>query len=68
MERGSDKHGPKLDDEMESEIQGVLKGKQPTRADEAREPEPTVTEEGESAIADPEAVDEEAETPDRPTE
>ncbi|GAA1785932.1 MULTISPECIES: hypothetical protein [Streptomonospora] len=62
MERGSDKHGPKLDDELESEIQGMLKGNKPTRAEEEREPEPVVTDEGESAT-DPAAMDPDAELP-----
>ncbi|PSK95892.1 hypothetical protein CLV63_11355 [Murinocardiopsis flavida] len=50
MERGSDKHGAKLDDEMEREIQGMLKGGHPTRANEELEGEPTVTDSGESAF------------------
>ncbi|MFD0773398.1 hypothetical protein ACFQZ2_05595 [Streptomonospora algeriensis] len=62
MERGSDKHSPKVDDEMESEIQGMLKGNKPTRVEEEHEPEPLVTDEGGSAI-DPAAVDPEGELP-----
>lgn len=62
MAQGSDKHSPKLDDEIESEIQGMLKGDKPTRAQEEREPEPTVTDEGEAAT-DPAAIDPDAELP-----
>lgn len=66
MERGSDKHGPKLDDEMEREVQGMLKGGHPTRANEDLEGEPTVTDSGESAfdrdaVQREEAADEAAE-------
>ncbi|QBI52050.1 hypothetical protein [Streptomonospora litoralis] len=58
----SDKHGPKLDDEIEKEIQGMLKGDKPTRAEEEHETEPTVTDEGEAAN-DPAAIDSDAELP-----
>jgi hypothetical protein len=42
MERGSSKHGPRLDDELEHEVRGLLQG-QPTdgRVEEWREPEPS---------------------------
>lgn len=38
--RGSDKHGPMRDDELEKEIRGLLQGGHPTRADEALDAEP----------------------------
>ncbi|MBV2365102.1 hypothetical protein ACFPZ0_25195 [Streptomonospora nanhaiensis] len=56
MERGSDKHGPRIDDQLESEVQGVLRGGKPTRVREELEPEPTVTDDGEPAT-NPGAVD-----------
>ncbi|WP_046469386.1 hypothetical protein [Allosalinactinospora lopnorensis] len=60
MERGSSKHGPKLDDQMEREVEGTLRSGRPTRVQEELEPEPTVTDEGEPAT-DPEMTDPEAE-------
>lgn len=38
-ERGSDSHGPVLDDKMKQETQGLIKGNQPTHAEEWRETE-----------------------------
>lgn len=38
--RGSDKHGPMRDDERKKEIEGLLRGNHPTRADEALDAEP----------------------------
>ncbi|MDD6791309.1 MAG: hypothetical protein PUE00_04025 [Thermobifida fusca] len=46
MERGSDKHGPRLDESLKHEIEGALKSGGPTRAHEDREPEPLVGDEG----------------------
>ncbi|MFC7326304.1 hypothetical protein [Marinactinospora rubrisoli] len=40
MERGSAKHGPKLDDQMQREVEGALHSGEPTRAHEELEPEP----------------------------
>ncbi|UPW06068.1 hypothetical protein M1C57_08655 [Rhodococcus pyridinivorans] len=40
MERGSDKHGPKKDDALAEETGGMIRANRPTRADEARDPEP----------------------------
>ncbi|MGK8464541.1 hypothetical protein [Nocardia cyriacigeorgica] len=40
MERGSNKHGPKRDDELAHELQGTLKGNRSSRAEEWRDPEP----------------------------
>ena len=42
MERGSSKHGPRLDDELEHEVRGLIQG-QPTdgRVEEWHDPEPS---------------------------
>ena len=40
MTRGSDKHGAAHDDEMEKEIEGMLRGNHPTRAEESHDSEP----------------------------
>ncbi|GAB3680231.1 hypothetical protein [Saccharopolyspora tripterygii] len=40
MERGSDKHGPKKDDELEKEMQAHLRSGQSQRADESLDAEP----------------------------
>jgi hypothetical protein len=40
MERGNSKHGPRLDNEMEHEVRGMLQGGVDTRVEEWRDPEP----------------------------
>jgi len=41
MERGSDKHGPRQDDELKHELEGMLRsGGGPSHAEEWRDPEP----------------------------
>ncbi|MEV4647319.1 hypothetical protein [Saccharopolyspora sp. NPDC049357] len=40
MQRGSDKHGPMKDDELEKEMEGHLRSGGSQRADEALEAEP----------------------------
>jgi hypothetical protein len=40
MERGSNKHSPRLDDEMEREVEGMMTAERPTRAEEWKEAEP----------------------------
>ncbi|WP_199430501.1 hypothetical protein [Qaidamihabitans albus] len=40
MHRESDRHSPREDDELKSELQGMLKGNRPSRAEEWRDPEP----------------------------
>jgi hypothetical protein len=40
VDRGSDKHGPRVDDELEEELEGTLRGNRPSRVDESRDPEP----------------------------
>lgn len=52
QERGSDKHGPRVDDQMEKEVEGAMRARRPTRAQEERETEPMVTDEGEP-VTDP---------------
>ncbi|MEW9530113.1 DUF2795 domain-containing protein [Microbispora sp. NPDC049125] len=41
IQRGSDKHGRRLDEEQKHETQGLVKGSGTSRAEEWREPEPT---------------------------
>ncbi|GAA3977372.1 hypothetical protein FOF52_18285 [Thermobifida alba] len=55
MERGSDKHGPRIDEDLKQEVDGALKSGGPTRAREDREPEPLVDDQGVPAT-DREAV------------
>ena len=40
MHRESDKHSPRVDDELEHELSGTLHGNRPSRAEEWRDPEP----------------------------
>jgi hypothetical protein len=40
MERGSSKHSPRLDEQMEHEVQGMMKAERPTHAEEWKEAEP----------------------------
>jgi hypothetical protein len=40
MERGSSKHSPRLDEQMEFEVRGMVQGIAGSRIDEARMPEP----------------------------
>jgi Protein of unknown function (DUF2795) len=40
MERGSSKHGPRLDDEMEREVRGLVQSGVDGRVEEWRDPEP----------------------------
>ena len=39
MERGN-KHSPRVDEELEHEVEGMLRAERPTRAEEWKEPEP----------------------------
>jgi hypothetical protein len=41
IERGSDKHGPRLDEAMEEEVEGLVRGDGPTHAEEWLDPEPS---------------------------
>jgi hypothetical protein len=40
MQRESDQHSARADDELKAEMQGMLKGGGPTRAEEWADPEP----------------------------
>jgi hypothetical protein len=40
MGRGSSKHSPRLDEDMEHEVDGMMTAERPTRAEEWREAEP----------------------------
>jgi hypothetical protein len=40
MERGSSKHSARLDEQLEHEVQGMMKAERPTRAEEWKEAEP----------------------------
>ncbi|MCU1564338.1 MAG: hypothetical protein JWN05_2717 [Arthrobacter sp.] len=40
IERGSNKHSPKVDDELKDEIEPVMRSGRPSRAEDWREPEP----------------------------
>ena len=46
MRHQSDKHGPRLDDEMKHETEGMVRGDGPTRAEEFKDPEPVDTDTG----------------------
>lgn len=50
MQRGSDKHGPVLDEQMQHEVDGMVRGNKPTRVHEELETEPTVTDDGENVF------------------
>ena len=41
MERGSDKHGPRLDEAMEHETEGLVRGGHDTHAEERKSAEPS---------------------------
>lgn len=40
MQRDSDTHGPRVDDELAHELEGAIRGNRPSRAEEWRDPEP----------------------------
>jgi hypothetical protein len=40
MERGSNKHSPRLDEQLEHEVEGTVRGVAGSRVEEWREPEP----------------------------
>jgi len=40
VERGSSKHSPREDDALAAEVEGMVRGTGPTRAEEWRDPEP----------------------------
>jgi hypothetical protein len=40
MQRESDKHGPREDDELALQTEGLVQGNRPARSEESRMPEP----------------------------
>ena len=40
MERGSAKHSPRQDEALAEEVEGLIRGNGPTRAEEWKDPEP----------------------------
>ena len=40
MERGSSKHSPRVDEQLDHEVEGMMRAERPTRAEEWKEPEP----------------------------
>lgn len=40
IERGSNKHGPHLDDEMKHEVEGTVRGGRPAHVEDFRQTEP----------------------------
>jgi hypothetical protein len=57
--RGSDKHSPRVDDQLEQESEGLIRGNEPTRVREEREQEPTVSDDGEPVTPNPEPLEDE---------
>lgn len=47
----SGKHGPRLDDELKHETEGMVRGEGPTHAEEFKEPEPVETDTGRDPTA-----------------
>jgi hypothetical protein len=41
MDRGSDKHGPRVDEELKHEVEGLIQGGKDTHAEEWASPEPS---------------------------
>ena len=40
MERGSSKHSPRVDEQIDHEVEGMMRAERPTRAEEWKEAEP----------------------------
>lgn len=38
--RDSDRHGPRVDEELDREVRGLVQGNRPSRAEQWRDPEP----------------------------
>ena len=51
MERGSSKHGPRVDEELEREVSGTVQGTAGSRIEEWRQPEPAGEDQRESTTA-----------------
>ncbi|MFG1945827.1 DUF2795 domain-containing protein [Nonomuraea sp. NPDC048826] len=50
QQRGSDKHGPRVDEQQKHETQGIVQGQSDGRAQEYRQPEPTGDAPGEGGL------------------
>ncbi|EID53404.1 hypothetical protein [Saccharomonospora xinjiangensis] len=62
MHRESDTHGPREDEAMKAELQGMLKGNRPSRAEEWRDPEPPADDDYPAPPFDQEREDESPES------
>lgn len=51
MERGSDRHGPRLDDAQKHEVEGLLRSGHSTHAEEWKDPEPAGEDQPEPDLA-----------------
>jgi len=40
MERGNNKHSPRVDEQLEHEVEGMMRAERPTHAEEWKDPEP----------------------------
>ncbi|WP_345366336.1 hypothetical protein [Saccharopolyspora cebuensis] len=52
MERESGKHGARQDDAMEKELEGMLRGNHPTRAEEFLDAEPPADDDPDAPLAE----------------
>ncbi|WP_189056456.1 hypothetical protein [Longimycelium tulufanense] len=58
MHRGSDKHGPRQDEQLKHDVEGLVRANRPTRAEEGRDPEPPADDEPRFTIERTELTDE----------
>lgn len=63
MERGSDKHSARLDDQLEKEVRGYMTAERPTRAEEWKETEPVGEDQADPGVRT-ETADRQPGTPD----
>jgi hypothetical protein len=52
MQRDSDRHGPRVDDDLEHELRGTLQGNRSSRAEEWRDPEPPADDDPDPQLGD----------------
>lgn len=50
MERGNNKHSARVDEEMQHEVQGMMRAERPTRAEEWKEAEPSGEDQPDSGV------------------
>ena len=62
-ERGNTTHGPRLDDEMKQETEGMVRGNGPNRAEAARETEPYAADDTDDVESDAQVSDDEEVNP-----